>query len=65
MSVQIPSPTRWVRIQIRRSLNWCSHKPLLTWMRTVYDGLTDFDDAPPEPLDDESAEILRSLGYVD
>jgi arylsulfatase A-like enzyme len=38
---------------------------LLTWMRSVYDGLSAFDDATPQPLDDESAEVLRSLGYVD
>jgi arylsulfatase A-like enzyme len=38
---------------------------LLTWMRTVYDGLTAVEDAPPEPLDEESIEALRSLGYVD
>ena len=36
------------------------------WMREVYDGLTSFDvDATPEPLDEESAAALRSLGYVD
>jgi hypothetical protein len=38
---------------------------LLTWMRTVYNGLTAVEDAPPEPLDEESIEALRSLGYVD
>jgi arylsulfatase A-like enzyme len=38
---------------------------LLTWMRTVYDGLTKLEDSPPAPLDEETAEILRSLGYVD
>ena len=38
---------------------------LLGWMRRVYDGLTSLDDAPPEPLDEESIEQLRSLGYVD
>ena len=38
---------------------------LLTWMRTVFDGLDEFDDTIPAPLDEESAEALRSLGYVD
>ena len=38
---------------------------LQDWMRTVYDGLTRFEDSPPEPLDAESVEKLRSLGYVD
>lgn len=39
---------------------------LEVWMREVYDGLTSFDvDAAPEPLDEESAAALRSLGYVD
>ncbi|HXV77583.1 MAG TPA: sulfatase [Candidatus Polarisedimenticolaceae bacterium] len=38
---------------------------LLGWMRSVYDGLTAIEEQPPEPLDEESAEILRSLGYVD
>jgi arylsulfatase A-like enzyme len=35
------------------------------WMREVYAGLTSFDvDATPEPLDEESAATLKSLGYV-
>jgi arylsulfatase A-like enzyme len=38
---------------------------LLTWMRAIYDGLSSFTDMPPEPLDEESIEQLRSLGYVD
>jgi len=38
---------------------------LLGWMRAVYEGLSSFDDIPPEPLDDESIERMRSLGYVD
>ena len=38
---------------------------LLEWMRVVYNGLSQFEDAPPEPLDAESIEGLRSLGYVD
>ena len=37
---------------------------LLSWMRAVYDGLSSFEDMPPEPLDDESIERMRSLGYV-
>lgn len=35
------------------------------WMRNVYQGLDKFDVTIPEPLDAESAEALRSLGYVD
>lgn len=38
---------------------------LQEWMRLVYEGLGSFDDDPPEPLDDEAAEVMRSLGYVD
>jgi len=38
---------------------------LLNWMRIVYNGLSQFEDAPPKPLDEESIEQLRSLGYVD
>jgi arylsulfatase A-like enzyme len=38
---------------------------LMDWMRVVYNGLTSFDDTSLEPLDEESAEKLRSLGYVD
>jgi arylsulfatase A-like enzyme len=38
---------------------------LMTWMRTVFDGLIAVEDSPPEPLDEESVEVLRSLGYVD
>jgi arylsulfatase A-like enzyme len=37
---------------------------LLGWMREVYDGLSSFEDMPPEPLDEESIERMRSLGYV-
>jgi arylsulfatase A-like enzyme len=36
------------------------------WMREVFTGLTSFDaDATPEPLDEESAANLKSLGYID
>ena len=38
---------------------------LVGWMRAVYDGLTSFDDVQPTPLDAESIEALRSLGYVE
>jgi len=38
---------------------------LVTWMRSVFDGLIAVEDSPPEPLDEESIEALRSLGYVD
>jgi arylsulfatase A-like enzyme len=38
---------------------------LLTWMRSVFDGLDEFDHTIPVPLDEESVEALRSLGYVD
>ncbi len=38
---------------------------LLAWMRTVFEGLDEFDDTIPAPLDEESVEALRSLGYVD
>ena len=38
---------------------------LQAWMRDVYGGLSSFDDSPPDPLDPESVEQLRSLGYVD
>jgi choline-sulfatase len=38
---------------------------LMTWMQTVFDGLIAVEDSPPEPLDEESVEVLRSLGYVD
>jgi len=35
------------------------------WMQVVNDSLVQFDDTPPQPLDEESIEQLRSLGYVD
>jgi len=38
---------------------------LQEWMRTVYTSLSEFDTEIPEPLDEESAEQLKSLGYVD
>ena len=39
---------------------------LSAWMRTVFEGLDEFDRTIlPEVLDEESAEALRSLGYVD
>jgi arylsulfatase A-like enzyme len=38
---------------------------LLEWMRHVYAGLTAFDAEPAPPLDQESVEALRSLGYVE
>ena len=38
---------------------------LLAWMRSVFDGLDEFDHTIPAPLDEESAEALRSLGYLD
>ena len=38
----------------------------LSWLRAVQEGLARVDLAPStEPLDDETAEMLRSLGYVD
>jgi len=39
---------------------------LTGWMRTVFEGLDEFDQTIiPQALDKESAEALRSLGYVD
>jgi len=38
---------------------------LSQWLRVVTDSLAQFDDTPPQPLDEESIEQLRSLGYVD
>jgi len=38
---------------------------LLEWMRTIYSTLADLDEELPEPLDEESAEQLKSLGYVE
>ncbi|NIL99921.1 MAG: sulfatase-like hydrolase/transferase [Acidobacteria bacterium] len=38
---------------------------LLGWMRTVYEGLGEFDSTIPAPLDEESVKALKSLGYVD
>ena len=37
---------------------------LMSWMSKVYGGLTFMDADPPAPLDEESIEQLRSLGYV-
>jgi arylsulfatase A-like enzyme len=51
-----------------QSLSKTSEHPtegLLTWMRSVFDGLDEFDHTIPAPLDKESIEALRSLGYVD
>ena len=39
--------------------------PLQDWMRVVYRGLNNLDAVLPKPLDPESAEALRSLGYAD
>jgi arylsulfatase A-like enzyme len=38
---------------------------LQTWIQTVTRGLTVVDEVPAEPLDPESAEQLRSLGYLE
>lgn len=38
---------------------------LVQWMEAVYANLKAFGDLPPEVLDEESIEELRSLGYVD
>ncbi len=38
---------------------------LVDWMESVYDELLAFEDMPPEILDPESIEQLKSLGYVD
>jgi arylsulfatase A-like enzyme len=38
---------------------------LVDWMQLVYEGLLAFEDMPPETLDPESIEQLRSLGYID
>jgi arylsulfatase A-like enzyme len=38
---------------------------LLDWMRVVYRGLNSLEHTPPQPLDEESVEKLRSLGYID
>ncbi len=35
------------------------------WMDQVARGLTNLDSDPPEPLDEESIESLRALGYTD
>lgn len=37
---------------------------LQEWLRTVYKSLNNLDNHPPEPLDPESVEALRSLGYT-
>jgi arylsulfatase A-like enzyme len=38
---------------------------LQDWMREVYSGLNELDDNLPQPLDEETAEHLRALGYTD
>lgn len=38
---------------------------LVGWMESVYDSLRTFEDMPPETLDQESIEQLKSLGYAD
>jgi arylsulfatase A-like enzyme len=38
---------------------------LRAWFELVTNGLGNFDDQPPEPLDPESIEQLRALGYAD
>ena len=38
---------------------------LVGWMESVYEGLLAFEDMPPEALDQESIEQLKSLGYID
>jgi hypothetical protein len=38
---------------------------LVEWMEAVYNNLRSFEDMPPEALDEESIEQLKSLGYVD
>jgi hypothetical protein len=42
-----------------------SSESLMDWLRLVYRGLNEADASPPQPLDRESAEQLRSLGYAD
>jgi arylsulfatase A-like enzyme len=38
---------------------------LLSWLSFIADGLVAADEVPAEPLDPESAERLRALGYVE
>jgi arylsulfatase A-like enzyme len=38
---------------------------LSAWMQVVDFGLRSMDDVPPAPLDDETIEQLRALGYAD
>jgi hypothetical protein len=38
---------------------------LLLWMRQIETALADFDADAPAPLDEESIERMRSLGYLD
>lgn len=38
---------------------------LMEWMRNVYAGLSAFDADPPQALDQEAVEALKSLGYVE
>jgi arylsulfatase A-like enzyme len=51
-----------------RSLSGKKESPsegLQAWMSDLHAGLAAFDEKPPEPLDEESIETLKSLGYVD
>ena len=38
---------------------------LRDWQEQVTRGLNSFDDLPVQPLDEDSIERLRALGYVD
>jgi arylsulfatase A-like enzyme len=52
----------------KRSLTDSKSTPtsrLLAWLHSVYTGLTSADSDAPEPLDEETAERLRELGYVE
>jgi len=40
-------------------------RDLRTWLEFVDHGLRQSDESPPEPLDEETIEQLRALGYAD
>jgi len=40
-------------------------RDLRTWLEFVDFGLRQSDESPPEPLDKETIEQLRALGYAD
>ncbi len=72
-TVHVPKQTRLVfgldvdpfELAAQTTAHEDASERLLGWMQTIDEGLGSFANTPPQPIDEESIEQLRSLGYVD